>query len=75
MPKLPEEIAEEMDLALEGSDHDRDHGHDDHAHQHHGHHHHEHHHHYHEGDTSHLGFSSPIAKILAVRSFHCINLK
>ncbi|KAF3324126.1 IAA-alanine resistance protein 1 [Carex littledalei] len=51
VPKLPEELAEEMDLALEGFDNDHDHGHG-HAHQHQ-----EHRHHYHgiEGDTSHLG--------------------
>ncbi|KAJ4760159.1 Zinc transporter SLC39A7 [Rhynchospora pubera] len=43
VPKLPEELAEEMDLALE-TDHDHAHGHG-HGHSHH--HHHEHHSHYH----------------------------
>jgi hypothetical protein len=72
VPKLPEELAEEMDLVLEGFDHDRDRGHK-HAHQHHEHH---HHHHEIEEDMSHLGISYPIAKILASQSLlQCISLK
>ncbi|XP_078180058.1 ZIP metal ion transporter family isoform X2 [Carex rostrata] len=57
VPKLPEELAEELDLALEGFDSDFDSDHE-HGHEHeHAHQHHEHHHHHHgiEEDMSHLG--------------------
>lgn len=77
MPKLPEELAEELDLALEGFDSDFDSDHE-HGHEHeHAHQHHEHHHHHHgiEEDMSHLGISSSIAKNLALRSFHCVSPK
>jgi hypothetical protein len=75
VPKLPEELAEEMDLTLEGFDHDRHYGHK-HTHQHHEHHQDHHDHHEIEGDASPLGISSPIAKILGLQSLlQCINLK